>query len=103
MDLRIGEIAEHQIQPPGRISTANQADAVEGAKNFADYLAEATSSVSASDKAAQDLGTAFALGQPVEVHDVMLAFSKAELNLRLFIELRNKVIEAYQEIMRMPV
>ena len=46
---------------------------------------------------------AFAMGEPVEIHDVMLAFGKAETTMRLFIEMRNKVIETYQEIMRMPV
>jgi flagellar hook-basal body complex protein FliE len=103
MDLRIGEITAHELQPPGRLSKDSRPDAADAAKSFADYLYDAIGNVDLADKAAQDLGTAFALGEPVEVHEVMLAFSKAELGLRLFIELRNKVIEAYQEIMRMPV
>ncbi len=103
MDLRIGEIAETTLQPPGKIGAGAKPDAVEGAKSFAEFLTDAVSNVNQTDQAASDIGTAFALGEPVEVHDVMLAFTKAELTLRLFIELRNKVIEAYQEIMRMPV
>jgi len=103
MDLRIGEITAPQVKPAGQIGKESHADAAEGAKSFADYLSGALDQVSSAEKAAQEMGTAFALGEPIEIHDVMLAFSKAELGLRLFLQLRNKVIEAYQEIMRMPV
>ena len=103
MDLRIGEITAPQLKAPGQIARGSNADAAEGAESFADYLNGALNQLSTAEKAAQDMATAFALGEPVEVHDVMLAFGKAELGLRLFLQLRNKVIEAYQEIMRMPV
>lgn len=42
-------------------------------------------------------------GENIELHQVMLAAQKAELALELTQTLRNKVIEAYQEIMRMQV
>jgi flagellar hook-basal body complex protein FliE len=103
MDLRIGELAASQLGRPGQISGTHDANAIEGGQKFADFLAEAVTNVSDAEKAAEDIGTAFALGEPVEVHEVMLAMSKADLTMRMFIELRNKVIEAYQEIMRMPV
>jgi flagellar hook-basal body complex protein FliE len=103
MDLRIGELAATQLEPPGRISRGGSTDAIEGADNFAKFLNDAVANVSNAEHTAEDIGTAFALGEPVEVHDVMLAMSKADLTMRMFIELRNKVIEAYQEIMRMPV
>jgi flagellar hook-basal body complex protein FliE len=103
MDLRIGDIAAHQLDPPGRIAKDGQADAVETGRSFSEFLNDVLTNVSATEKAAEDIGMAFALGEPVEIHEVMLAFSKAEMTMRMFIELRNKVIEAYQEIMRMPV
>jgi flagellar hook-basal body complex protein FliE len=103
MDLRIGDISLQRPELPGKLGEQEASNAVTGAKTFADYLTDAVGKVSDADKAAQDIGTAFALGEPVEVHDVMLAYGKAELSFRLFLELRNKVIEAYQEIMRMPV
>ncbi len=46
---------------------------------------------------------AFALGQAPSVHDTMIAMEKADLSLRLTTKVRNKVVEAYQEIMRMQV
>lgn len=42
-----------------------------------------------------------ATGQSDSVHETMLALTKADLSLRVFMEVRNKVIEAYQEVMRM--
>lgn len=43
----------------------------------------------------------FALGKHHDIHEVMVATEKADLSFRLLIQLRNKVVEAYQEIMRM--
>ena len=42
-------------------------------------------------------------GENVELHEVMIAAQKASITLNATIEIRNKVIEAYQEIMRMNV
>jgi len=44
-----------------------------------------------------------ALGENVELHDVMIASQKASITLQATMEVRNKVVEAYQEIMRMQV
>jgi flagellar hook-basal body complex protein FliE len=37
------------------------------------------------------------------VHDAMIALQKSELALQLTVQIRNKFVQAYQEIMRMPV
>jgi len=103
MDLRIGDTASSQLEPPGRIQKNPAADAIEGGIRFGEFLTDAMANVDSAEKSAEDIGMAFAMGEPVEIHDVMLAFSKAEMTMRAFIEIRNKVIEAYQEIMRMPV
>jgi len=42
-----------------------------------------------------------ATGQTDSVHETMMALAKADLSLRMFMEVRNKVIDAYQEVMRM--
>lgn len=44
-----------------------------------------------------------ARGENVDLHQVMIASQKANITLQATIEIRNKVIEAYQEIMRMQV
>jgi flagellar hook-basal body complex protein FliE len=50
-----------------------------------------------ADIAVEQLAT----GQSDSVHETMLALTKADLSLRLFMEVRNKVIDAYQDVMRM--
>ncbi len=40
-------------------------------------------------------------GEVDNLHDVMLTISKADLSFRLFMEVRNKAIDAYREVMRM--
>lgn len=50
-----------------------------------------------ADRAIQDV----ALGKEEDLHRAMIALEKANLALGLTVQVRNKVIEAYQEIMRM--
>jgi flagellar hook-basal body complex protein FliE len=38
-----------------------------------------------------------------DVHDAMIAMQRADLTLQLTVQIRNKLVSAYQEIMRMPV
>lgn len=52
-----------------------------------------------ADKKSQDLAT----GRTQNLHDVMIAMEKADLSLRLMVQVRNKMIEAYQEIIKMQV
>lgn len=52
-----------------------------------------------ADQSVQQLAS----GQSDSVHETMLALAKADLSLRVFMEVRNKVIDAYQEVMRMPM
>ncbi len=46
---------------------------------------------------------ALAKGSPIDLHEVMLAQEEAGVAFKLVLEMRNKIISAYQEIMRMPV
>jgi len=38
-----------------------------------------------------------------DVHDAMIALQKAEMTLQLTVQIRNKLVQAYQDVMRMPV
>lgn len=42
-----------------------------------------------------------AAGQDIAVHDVMISMESARMNLMLMVEVRNRLVEAYQELMRM--
>lgn len=52
-----------------------------------------------SDSAIRELGA----GKTDDLHSVMLAMSKADLSFKLMLEVRNKLLEAYQEVMRLQV
>ena len=43
------------------------------------------------------------LDQSGDVHDAMIALQRAEMTLELTVQIRNKLVQAYQDIMRMPV
>ncbi len=47
--------------------------------------------------------TKFAQGDGENLHEVMLAVNKAELSFKFLMEARNKLVEAYQEVMRMQI
>lgn len=75
----------------------------ESSKNFADTLKDAIGNVNelqkASDRGMQELAT----GKTDNVADVMIASEKADIALRVMVQVRNKIIDAYQEIMKMQV
>jgi len=71
--------------------------------SFAILLQQSLERVDGLQHEADAAARAFALGQAPSVHDTMIAMEKADLSLRLTTKVRNKVVEAYQEIMRMQV
>ncbi len=71
--------------------------------SFAETLAQAVRSLDAIQKHAADQAAQLAAGEPVELHDVMIAQEWASVSLELAVQVRNKLVEAYQEIMRMQI
>lgn len=66
---------------------------------LAESLAQVNSLQQQADRAIQDL----AAGGSASLHETMLALDKADLSFRLMMEVRNKIVEAYQEVLRMQV
>lgn len=75
----------------------------ESQQNFGAYLKNAINDVNTNQVQSDVLTEKLVLGENVELHDVMIAAQKATITLNATMEVRNKVIEAYQEIIRMPV
>ncbi len=82
-------------EPPG----ARRAPAAD----FASVLRQAVERVEGMRRQADDSVMKLLAGENEEVHQTVLAVQKAELAFELFLEVRNKVVQAYQEIMRMPI
>ncbi len=90
-----GQIQFPDIQGTGAAPVA--------APGFQDVLKGAISEVNRlqgeSDKAMQGVHA----GGSKNLHEVMVSMEKADISMRLMVSMRNKVVDAYQEIMRMQV
>lgn len=71
--------------------------------NFGDTLKSAIESVNKSQVTSNQKTEAFARGDIDNLHDVMIAAQKASITLETSVQVQRKVIDAYNEIMRMQV
>ena len=71
--------------------------------DFFNYVKDEIEKTNTQQKGADKLASELASGKKQNIHETMLAISHAELSLNLMVQVRNKALEAYQEIMRMPV
>ena len=75
----------------------------EAQQSFASFLKDSINSVNEAQIQSDDLTNKMANGENVDLHTVMIASQKASISLSATLEIRNKVVEAYQEIMRMNI
>ncbi len=71
--------------------------------SFSELLKAAIERVNALQNESAEMNKKLALGEVEDIHQVMIAGEKAAIALELTIEIRNKVVEAYQSIMRLNV
>ncbi|MFZ7113237.1 MAG: flagellar hook-basal body complex protein FliE [Desulfatiglandales bacterium] len=69
--------------------------------NFTDVLKNLTRQVDAQLKESDRMTQEFAVGKRADLHEIMIASEKANISFRLLLQIRNKLLEAYQEITRM--
>lgn len=74
-----------------------------GGPSFADWLGQELATVSEQIRTADLQVRQLAAGEHDNLHQVMLSLEKAKLGFELMVEVRNKLLEGYQEIMRMQV
>lgn len=75
-----------------------------GSTEFANLLKQGIDAVNQTQANASNLATAFEKGTPgVELPQVMLEMQKASVSFRALTEVRNRLVNAYQEIMNMPI
>jgi len=73
------------------------------AGNFVDSLKQVISETNDLQLQSGELAEKFASGEVENIHDVMVAAEKASVSFELVMEVRNKLVEAYREIMRMQI
>ncbi len=71
--------------------------------DFSTFLKEAIADVNRYQSESQKLDALFASGQMDNIDELMIAAEKANITLQLMVEIKNKVMNAYQEIMRLQI
>ena len=94
---RIGNQGIFPLQPK------IEPDVKEGSETFSDTLKKFVEDVNTLQNQASDSIEKLGTGEITNVHQVMIAVEKAGTAMDFMLEIRNKIVEAYQEIMRMPV
>jgi flagellar hook-basal body complex protein FliE len=72
--------------------------------SFANVLKQGLERVNATQQQASDMATRFERGEPgLELSQVMIESQKASVAFRATVEVRNRLVNAYQDIMNMPI
>ena len=96
MTLRISD-----LPPINLIQPESAAPAPETSGAFRDVLSNAIRQVEGSRSEASQSVAQFLSGEGEDLHSTILATQRAELEFQMFMQMRNKVVSAYQEIMKM--
>ena len=90
--------------PASAASAATAASGVSrGASSFSELLEQALGEADRLQKDADRAVADLATGELQDIHEVVLSLAQADLSFRMMVEVRNRVLEAYQEVMRTPV
>ena len=94
-----------QLQSATRVGVpAPPSIAAPGTTSFANVLQQGIEKVSAQQMKSSELASQFERGVPgIELPQVMLEAQKSSVSFRALVEVRNKFVEAYREIMNMPL
>ncbi|MBT6717832.1 MAG: flagellar hook-basal body complex protein FliE [Nitrospina sp.] len=90
------------VGPSKGLSIPGETKGTDG-PSFADTLAQSLDKVNTLQKEADVAIQDFVTGDTRNIHETMLAVGKADLAFRLTMQVRNKMVEAYQEVMRLQV
>lgn len=71
--------------------------------SFIETLKQMIEEVNQLHQESKDKQEAFIKGEPVEIHDVMIAAEKAKTSFQLLMEIRNKFLDFYREIIRLQI
>jgi flagellar hook-basal body complex protein FliE len=74
-----------------------------GSASFGDLVKGMVNQTVQAQQKAENLTVAAASGDNVPLHEIVQAISQAELTLQTMVTVRDRAVEAYQEIIRMPI
>ena len=88
--------------PPAQ-SAVSVTEAQKAPADFSGWLAQKLDAVNTQLAQADMQVRQLAVGDDTNIHQVMIALEKARLSLELVVQVRNKILEAYQNVMQMQV
>ncbi|MGK5510611.1 flagellar hook-basal body complex protein FliE [Brevibacillus formosus] len=88
---------------PIRTPSVNKPTPAEVSQEFSSFLSDAMSKVNQAQVESSNLADRFAAGEITDLHQLTVAGQKASVMLQMTMQVRNKMIESYQEIMRMSI
>ena len=87
----------------GGLNGLNGSQAPQGPSGFGDLVRQTVDKVNANQMQASKISSAYERGEGVPLTDVVLSMQKSSLSFEATLQVRNKVVKAYEEIMNMPV
>ena len=91
------------ILGPGLNKTQKNSGQGQGGKPFSETLTESLKEVNSLQNQADKVIENLVAGKSQSIHETMIAVNKADLAFRMTMQVRNKIVEAYQEVLRMQV
>lgn len=99
MMITVNDVAAKPFEPQHKFDqTVDRSNT-----DFANMLHNAIKRVDSLEKAAEASAIALAAGDVDNLHQVMIDAQKAEIALQFTLQIRNKIIDAYNEVMRMQI
>ncbi|MFZ5644557.1 MAG: flagellar hook-basal body complex protein FliE [Bacillota bacterium] len=96
-------IAPLQLILPAEVKASSEKEGIAGANSFGEVLSKALDEVNSAQVKADETTKKFLVGEIQDIHQVTIAAEQAKIMMQLAVEVRNKMVEAYQEISRMQV
>ena len=96
-------ITPAKLDRTNRAANPEQAGALGGAHQFGSLFTKLVDEVDSTRQAAATATQDVMLGKSDQLHNAMISLQESSLALGLMVEVRNKLVESYQELMRMPV
>ena len=105
MDQLLGQLRSTAAMAENRQAEAGSlGGATSGAVDFSQVLKQSIDNVSQTQSAAKGMAEKFSAGDPnANLHEVMVDLQKASLSFQEMVQVRNKLVTAYNDIMNMPV
>jgi len=99
--LQMRSLAAEAAQQNSPVSQA--AKGADKSENFANLLSDSINAVNTELHKSGDMKKAFEQGQDVDLTEVMVQAQKASLSFQAMTQVRNKLVEAYKDVMHMPI